>query len=185
MIVIKTASIKAACLLASTKDIRYYLNGVQILIRDTGKVHVRSSDGHMVFDDLMDEESRDGMLDIIIPIEAATLIGKSKSQFVAITKINETQYECEGRLFKPIDGKFPDCDRVIPERDSQFDDVAGQQYDAMLLATCLKAMRIATGNSKAFFRLQNSPCGLMYRENDTYPRCGIVPLNIKAAFVGN
>lgn len=184
MIVIKTASIKAACLIAATKDVRYYPNGVQILVRDNGKVHVRSTDGHVVFDDLMDEESRDGMLDIIIPIEVATLIGKTKSQFVALTKINESQWECAGQLFIPIDGKFPDCDRVIPERDLQFNTVAGQQYDPTLLAVCLKVMRIATGNPKAFFRLQNSPCGLMHRENDTYPRCGIMPLH-PDAFIRN
>ena len=183
MITVKTQSIKAACGMAATKDVRYYLVGVQILVRDDGAVHVRATDGHLAFDDLMLEKSAFAPADFIIPLDIAKLIAKSKAPTVEITIAPDGRYECAGQIFKPLDGKFPDCDRVIPTRDSQFD-TRVNQYDADLLARCQTAMRIATGSSKAFFKIQNSPCGLIHRENDTYPRCAVSPLR-EIAFLDN
>lgn len=179
MITVKTQSIKAACGMAATKDVRYYLVGVQILVRDNGDVHVRATDGTLVFDDLMPEKSAFAPADFIIPLEIAKLIAKSKAPMVEITIGADGRFECAGQIFKPLDGTFPDVDRVMPTRDSQFD-TAVNQYDANLLLRCQTAMRIATGFSKAFFKIQNSPCGLMHRENDTYPRCAIMPLRDRA-----
>ena len=180
VITVKTQSIKAACGMAATKDdTRYYLVGVQILVRDDGDVHVRASDGSLAFDDLMPEKSAFAPADFIIPLDVAKLISKSKAPTVEITIGSDGRFECAGQIFKPLDGKFPDCDRVMPTRDSQFD-AAVNQYDAELLARCQTAMRIATGLSKAFFKMQNSPCGLMHRENDTYPRCAVMPLGDRA-----
>ena len=51
MIKIKTNSLKAATFIAPTKDVRYYLNGVQIQVKDTGAVHVRAASGELLFDD--------------------------------------------------------------------------------------------------------------------------------------
>lgn len=181
MITVKTQSIKAAVGMAATKDVRYYLNGVQILVRDDGSVHVRSTNGAMVFDDQMPEKSAFAPADFIIPLDIAKLIAKSKASTVEITIGSDGRFECAGQIFKPLDGKFPDCDRIMPTRDSKFDStVPVNQYDADLLARCQTAMRIATGSSKAFFKMQNSPCGLMHRENDTYPRCAVMPLRDRA-----
>ena len=179
MITVKTASIKAACGMAATKDVRYYLVGVQILVRDDGAVHVRATNGTLVFDDLMPEKSAFAPADFIIPLDIAKLIAKSKASTVEITIGSDGRFECAGQIFKPLDGKFPDCDRIMPTRDSQFD-AAVNQYDAELLVRCQTAMRIATGLSKAFFKTQNSPVGLMHRENDTYPRCAVMPLHDRA-----
>lgn len=179
MITVKTQSIKAACGMAATKDVRYYLVGVQILVRYNGDVHVRATDGALAFDDLMPEKSAFAPADFIIPLDIAKLIAKSKAPTVEITLSSDGRFECAGQIFKPLDGRFPDVDRVMPTRDSQFD-TAVNQYDAELLVRCQTAMRIATGFSKAFFKIQNSPCGLMHRENDTYPRCAIMPLRDSA-----
>ena len=179
VITVKTQSIKAACGMAATKVSRYCLVGVQILVRDDGAVHVRASDGTLAFDDLMLEKSAFAPADFIIPLDIAKLIAKSKASTVEITIAPDGRYECAGQIFKPLDGIFPDCDRIMPTRDSQFD-AAVNQYDAELLARCQTAMRIATGLSKAFFKMQNSPCGLMHRENDTYPRCAVAPLSNRA-----
>lgn len=183
MIIVKTQSIKAACGMAATKDVRYYMVGVQILVRDDGAVHVRATDGHLAFDDLMPEKSAYAPADFIIPLDVAKLIAKSKLPTLEITLSNDGRFECAGQIFKPIDGKFPDIDRVMPIRDES-QDINVSHYDAELLARCQTAMRIATGNSKAFFKLQNSPCGLMHRENDTYPRCAVMPLR-NNAFLNN
>ena len=179
MITVKTQSIKAACGMAATKDVRHYLVGVQILVRDNGDVHVRATDGTLAFDDLMPEKSAFAPADFIIPLEIAKLIAKSKAPMVEITIAPDGRFECVGQIFKPLDGKFPDCDRILPNRDRQFD-TAVNQYDAELLVRCQTAMRIATGLSKAFFKTQNSPVGLMHRENDTYPRCAVMPLHDRA-----
>ena len=166
--------------MAATKVSRYYLAGVQILVRDDGAVHVRATDGTVAFDDLMPEKSAFAPADFIIPLDIAKLIAKSKASTVEITIGSDGRFECAGQIFKPIDGKFPDCDQIMATRDSQFDAVVNQ-YDAELLARCQTAMRIATGLRKAFFKMQNSPsCGLMHRENDTYPRCAVAPLSDRA-----
>ena len=164
---------------ATTKDIRYYLVGVQILVRDDGAVHVRATDGTLVFDDLMPEKSAFAPADFIIPLDIAKLIAKTKAPTVEIIIGSDGRFECAGQIFKPLDGKFPDCDRIMPTRDSKFD-AAVNHYNPELLARCQTAMRIATGLRKAFFRVQNSPCGLMHRENDTYPRCAVAPLSDRA-----
>lgn len=169
--------------MAATKDVRYYLVGVQILVRDNGDVHVRATDGTLAFDDLMPEKSAFAPADFIIPLEIAKLIAKSKAPMVKITIGADGRFECVGQIFKPFDGKFPDCDQVLPTRDSRFD-TAVNQYDANLLSRCQTAMRIATGFTTAFFKMQNSPCGLMHRENDTYPRCAVMPLHDRA-FLNN
>ena len=179
MITVKTQSIKAACGMAARDATRYCLVGVQILVRDDGDVHVRASDGSLAFDDLMPEKSAFAPADFIIPLDVARQMAKSKAPTVEITIGSDGRFECAGQIFKPLDGKFPDCDRVMPTRDSQFD-AAVNQYDAELLARCQTAMRIATGLSKAFFKMQNSPCGLMHREKDTYPRCAVMPLRDRA-----
>jgi len=169
--------------MAATKDTRYYLVGVQILVRDNGDVHVRATDGALAFDDLMREKSAFAPADFIIPIDVAKLIGKAKTESVEITMAEDGRYECAGQIFTPIDGKFPDIDRIMPERSDEFD-TAVNQYDANLLSRCQTAMRIATGFTKAFFKMQNSPVGLMHRENDTYPRCAVMPLRDRA-FLNN
>ena len=184
MITIKTASLKAACEIAAKKDIRYYLNGVQILVRDDGDVHVRATDGHCVFDDLMPEKS---VLtgEIIIPLSSAKLIAKSTLTTVTIELLADGRYECAGHLFTKIDGKFPEVDRIMPKRDKSYDNAPGNQYDPELLVRCHVAMRIATGKKLAWFRVQNSPTGLMFRETNQYPRCAIMPLRPIKAFIGN
>jgi len=85
VITVKTQSIKAACGMAATKDVRHYLVGVQILVRDNGDVHVRATDGTLAFDDLMPEKSAFAPADFIIPLEIAKQIAKSKAPTVEIT----------------------------------------------------------------------------------------------------
>ena len=77
MITVKTQSIKAACGMAATKEVLYYLVGVQILVRDDGAVHVRATNGTLAFDDLMPEKSAFAPADFTIPLDIAKLIAKS------------------------------------------------------------------------------------------------------------
>ena len=180
MIKIKTVSLAAACIISAKKDIRYYLNGVQILVRDDGAVHVRSTDGRCGFDDLMPEPSTLAPLSLVIPIDSAKLIAKCKKSEIEIVVTTDGRYECEGVIFKPVDGTYPDMDRVLPARDKSLGDKF-EHYNFEILYRCQSAMRIATGSKRGVYRMQNTPRGgLMYRENYTYPRCVAMPLMSKA-----
>lgn len=178
---IKTASIAAACLCAATKDIRNYLNGVYIK-SEMGMVTVQSTDGAIAFEDCWnDQESPE--LAVIIPLAIAKDIGKVKTLHVTITGPDEAgRYTCGGRVFKPVDGRFPDMARVMVERNSANDELKAD-YDFNQLAILQKALNVATGRKNARYRIQNAPlnnAGLVYRENDKYPRAIIMPLLDKA-----
>ena len=182
MITINTKSLKAACLVAATKGVRYYLNGVQVLVREDGEAFIRATDGTVAFEDIQAHEAP-GPVDLIIPIDVAKGAAKSKASVIDLVAVGDGQYTLAGYIFKPIDGKFPDIDRVMPKRSPEHDATVAH-YDADLLARCQAAMRLATGKSKAFFKVQNSPTGLAHRENEEYPRCAIMPLR-PSAFEGN
>lgn len=183
MIQIKTASLKAAVLIAPTNDMRYYLNGVQILVRDTGKVHVRATSGVMVFDDCGHEESLLAGAEFIIPIAVAKELAKEKTVALNFSLKDDGRWECAERLFTPIDGKFPDCDRIIPARSSVD---RAENYDLGLLALGQKTMRVARGNSRGFYRVQNPEAaggnGLICCETDDFPRIVIAALRSPLCF---
>lgn len=183
MINVKTASLAAAVLIAPTKDVRYYLNGVQVKVSDFGEVRVRATNGHIAFEDVAGTGAANPC-EFIVPFAVAKLIAKSKAKTVSFAVGADGAYICEGQIFKPIEGVFPDIDRVMPKREKGFEQVVSY-YDADLLSLSQKAMRIATGASKSFFRIQNSPCGLMHREDQDFPRVAIMPLHPKKAFAGN
>lgn len=183
MITVKTTAVAAAALIAPTKDVRYYLNGVQVKVDEAGRVLVRATNGHIAFEDVGGVEGP-CPCEFVIPVDVAKQIAKSKAREVYIVRNDDGAYVCEGRIFKPVDGVFPDIDRVMPKREKGFEQVVSY-YDADLLSLSQKAMRIATGASKSFFRIQNSPCGLMHREDQDFPRVAIMPLRPEEAFAGN
>jgi hypothetical protein len=185
MIEIKTASLRAACECMTTKDIRYYLCGVQI-VRKGDMMHVRGTDGHIAFDDatLANEEAGE-QVEFIIPAVTAKLLAKVKKPKLQFHLRDDGKWECEDVLFTPLDGKFPDVDRVIPARKSFEPMLEPVYYDAELLYRCQKAMRIATGQPNAFFRLQYANVALMHRETDLFPVCVVMALNSNRAFLDN
>lgn len=183
MIQIMTASLNAAVLIAPTKDVRPYLNGVQIFVRDTGAVHVRATSGTMIFDDCGPKQSLLEGAEFIIPIAVAKELAKEKSRVLEFSLKDDGRWECADRLFAPLEGKFPNCDRVIPAR-SNCD--RAENYDLELLALGQKAMRTARENSKGFYRVQNPEeaggVGLICCENDDYPRIAIATLRAPRCF---
>lgn len=178
---IKTVSVAAACLMSGKKDVRYYLNGVRIK-SEAGLVVVQSTNGNMAFEDAWyDQEAPE--FDLIIPLDIAKDLGKINMPLLALTGPDEAgRYTCGGRVFKPVDGRYPDMSRVMIDRDSANDHLKSD-YDFEQLYICQKAMRIATGKKNGMWRIQNSPNGrggLIYRENDKWPRCIIAPWRDKA-----
>ncbi len=101
MIQVKTASLKAACVIAATKDIRYYLVGVQLLVRDDGTVHVRATNGRSAFDDISTEKSLLAGADFIIPLAVAKDLAKEKSPMLEFSSQDNGKWVCAGRIFAP------------------------------------------------------------------------------------
>jgi DNA polymerase III sliding clamp (beta) subunit (PCNA family) len=186
MLQITVNSLKAAVTMAATKDLRYYLNGVFVGVTEDGTVHVKATDGTVAFEDVMPTkcEMQKVPFSIIIPIYSAKLVAKSKSSVVTLSTLPDGRYTIGDQVFTPIDGCFPNTDRIFADRDSKYDDAVAH-YDFELLARCQTAMRLATGRKKSFYRVQNSPVGLVCRETETFPRCAIQPLNLNKCFVDN
>ena len=185
MLQILTNQLKAAVLMAATKDVRYYLKGVCITVEEDGTVHIKATDGTVAFEDVAPNkcETQKGPFAIIIPLDAAKVAAKTKGPVVQLSALPDGKYLIADTVFAPLDGLFPDTDRIFARRDSSFDNTVAH-YDFELLARCQTAMRTALG-SKGYYRVQNSPVGLMCRETETFPRCAVQPLVISKCFVGN
>lgn len=185
MLQILTNQLKAAVMMAATKDVRYYLKGVCISVTEDGTVHIKATDGVVAFEDVAPNkcETQKGPFHIIIPLDAAKVAAKTKGPVVQLSALPDGKYLIADTVFAPVDGHFPDTDRIFARRDSSFDNTVAH-YDFERLARCQLAMRTALG-SKNFYRVQNSPVGLMCRETETFPRCAVQPLNIAKCFTDN
>jgi DNA polymerase-3 subunit beta len=105
--------LKAATLVTSKEETRYYLKGVSINAGYKG-VFIVATDGHRMAA-FKQAETYDGApIDIIIPTETVNAL-KTKEETVELGKINENQYMLGNIIFTPIDGTFPDWRRIVPK----------------------------------------------------------------------
>jgi DNA polymerase-3 subunit beta len=111
-IVIKKNVLQAMSILASKKDVRYYLNGVCVIATEN---HVRyvATDGHILglYQQDYAEGEEKALGSLIIPNE--TIAKLIKDADIILDQING-QWVVGAQLFTPIDGKFPDYQRVLP-----------------------------------------------------------------------
>ena len=186
MLQILTNQLKAAVLMAATKDVRYYLKGVCVTVEEDGTVHIKATDGAVAFEDVAPNkcETQKGPFAIIIPLDAAKVAAKTKGPVVQLSALPDGKYLIADMVFAPLDGRFPDTDRIFARRDSSFDNTVAH-YDYELLARCQTAMRTALGSKMGFYRVQNGPVGLMCRETETFPRCAVQPLSFPKCFSDN
>ena len=138
---INTAALRACANTMAVKDIRYYLNGVSLRIKAGARTGmVCATNGHILFacqtpvtffapdGNLMGEhDTATPAIDLIIPDVIVKAIIKSKAAtltFKCMGGVSDTapqgQYQIQdgatNPTFTPIDGKFPDYARVIPEK---------------------------------------------------------------------
>lgn len=134
---IEISALKAALIFAAKKDVRYYLNGVCI---EWGKLGTRliATDGHRAFVCQVDTESNDPA-HVIVPTDSIAAVLKLSGKLRAV----ECNY-AEGKVSftggitaTPIDGRFPEIDRVIPTEFSG--EVA--QFDFEYLGDIGKALK--------------------------------------------
>lgn len=105
--------LKVLALFASRQDIRYYLNSIRIVGQ-----HAMATDGHRITILRLDVDS--GM-DVLIPIQdvdaaikCAEVLEKRLDRMLRSGTIIVTPTSIGAVTYKPIEGKYPDISKVIP-----------------------------------------------------------------------
>lgn len=116
---IQRKSIRAMLHLAAKKDIRYYLQGVNV-VRDNRGTYLEATDGHVLGRLLIDGIKSDTKLNVVLPTDALTKLKGTKKQGDEWLHfdVNGLSVECidsqSTTRFSAHDARFPDTDRVIP-----------------------------------------------------------------------
>lgn len=103
------------------QDVRYYLNGV-LLIIEGNKLKAVATDGHRLAFNMIEIEGNYEKHDIILPrkaiIELCKLLTSDGDDIIEIefsTQQVKAEFSGITLITKVIDGKFPDYERVIPK----------------------------------------------------------------------
>ena len=121
--------LKAMSRLAPKSDIRYYLNGLHV-VQDNRGTYIEATNGHMLGRLLISETPVTNPCSVILPLESIKTLaatGKKGSETVCFNvdgvKISAINPQGETMIFQAVEGKFPDCDRVVPTliSDSSFE----------------------------------------------------------------
>ncbi len=174
---IAATALRAALECASKGDVRFYLNGVLL---DAPKGRVVSTTGHMLFCGQIPKEDFPA---IIIPREAI----ESAMKLLGRKGIGRTNIEVsddDGRFelvtlqgtvpFTPIDGRFPEYERVIPHATSG--KVA--QFDPDLLYSAREALRWYSGGfARNGYHLAHNEGGpALYSDSSINAFCVVMPM---------
>jgi len=118
---IQRKQLKAMSRLAATSDIRYYLNGLHV-VQDNRGTYIEATNGHMLGRLLIDETPIANPCNVILPLDSVKTLaatGKKGSETLCFTvdgvKVSVINPQGETMIFQRVEGKFPDCDRVIPK----------------------------------------------------------------------
>ena len=155
----KLAWLKAVMLAAAKKDVRYYLNGVMVRNGE-----MAATNGHMALLIQSEKIKSDG--EYIIDNDTLKMI-------VNLYKVVKGDNPVEvkdgtttgiGRIsITPVDGKFPDINRVIPQEPSG--EIA--HFNAEYLLACQKANEEFLGRKNAYIKLQhNGQAGAKFESED-------------------
>ena len=167
---IKPEYVKALLLIAAKQDIRYYLNGISIDVRQNGDVAdvtLVATDGHRLLALALDQEDIEAplvgnwiidraLLESVKPVKA----GKMESPLTLSLTIAAPSQDSEGRtcLANPVvtlqgattatgtvvDGRFPDWRRVVPTTA----DGLSSQYDHEYLYSMGRVGRLLFAGTK-------------------------------------
>lgn len=105
----------AAACCAAAKDIRYYLNGVLVESLPS-ETRIAATTGQIAGVARYSRANAD-RFELIIPLATVMLALKMPRTFLSLAKHGD-QWSLAGIAFTPIEGKFPDYRRVIPDKTS-------------------------------------------------------------------
>jgi len=129
------------------QDIRYYLNGLLMLI-EGGELRVVATDGHRLAVATQEVAAREvGKQEVILPrktiIELSKLLGDTDEPVAIELSGSQARFRFDGVLLasKLVDGKFPDYQRVIPAAHPKL-----LRLDRQLIAQALGRAAILTSD---------------------------------------
>lgn len=182
----------AANITAGKQDVRYYLNGVHVT-----SDYIESTDGHRALrigveqfdDDGAEIKGYDSGLgdDFIIPTHAISDLSKlmtpkeRNNLLVVIEKDPDKENIFTLRVvdkvkqifFAPIDGKYPDIDRIIPKEDLDMEYCGCFNWNYM--ADFYKASILITGMKSVFPELMpHGQNGAMVKFHDGFDTIGVL-----------
>lgn len=109
------------CFAMAQHDVRYYLNGLLLVMQAQG-LRAVATDGHrLALSDLESETGIEAPTQVIVPRKAITELQRgleaTESQITLAFSENHLQIQFGNKRFttKLVDGRFPDYKRVIPE----------------------------------------------------------------------
>ena len=143
-ITVKTSALFAALECSAKKDLRYYLQGINIQITKDAVGMVYGTDGHILFAGQLPYvgDYCPPTLNLIIPTDAVKRLDK-KLEFTEL-EYDGQNYLLGGARFVPVDGKFPDIGRVIPSIDHNTEQAPGT-YNPDLLVRGRAALSLYLG----------------------------------------
>ena len=116
---IKRKDIRAMLHLAAKKDIRYYLQGINV-VRDNRGTYIEATDGHVLGRLLVSSNKSDIKENVVLPTDALQKLKGTKKQgeeWLSFS-VEGLAVECidsqSTTRFSAHDARFPDTDRVIP-----------------------------------------------------------------------
>lgn len=156
----KLAWLKAVSLAAAKKDVRFYLNGVMVRNGE-----MAATNGHMALIIKSDGIKSDG--EYIIDNDTLKMIVTSHKGIKGDTRIevidSMTTTGSSKISITPVDGKFPDVNRVIPQEPS------GEMahFNAEYILACQKANQEFLDRKNVYIKLQhNGKSGAKFESDD-------------------
>ena len=135
---IKRKDIRAMLHLTAKKDLRYYLQGINI-VRDNRGTYIEATNGHVMGRLFIDGIRSDTKQSVILPSEALLKLKGTKKQsddWLSFS-VEGLAVECidseSTTRFSACDAKFPDTDRIIP-MDIKDDDIKPATYNPDLVS---------------------------------------------------
>lgn len=116
---LKRKDIRGMLHLAAKKDIRYYLQGINV-VRDNRGTYIEATDGHILGRLFIDSNKSDTKQNVVLPTEALQKLKGTKKtgdEWLSFS-VEGLAVECidsqSTTRFSACDARFPDADRVIP-----------------------------------------------------------------------
>jgi DNA polymerase-3 subunit beta len=135
---IKRKDIRAMLHLAAKKDIRYYLQGINV-VRDNRGTYIEATDGHILGRLFIDGIRSDTKQNVVLPTEALQKLKgtKKQSEEWLSFSVEGLAVECidsqSTTRFSAHDARFPDADRVIPS-DIKEEDIKPSTFNPDLVS---------------------------------------------------